>query len=97
MDTPIACSLPPDALRERRAHIDRIARQALRSRRHIAGGARLTFAAGPEIADSLRELIAAEADCCAFLQMNLHAAGSELVLDVTGPEEAQPIIAEIFA
>ena len=97
MDTPIACSLPPDALRERRAHIDRIARQALRSRRPIEGGVRLTFTAGPETDHSLRDLIAAEADCCAFLRMELARSGDELTLDLTGPSDAQPVIAEFFA
>ena len=97
MDRPIACSLPPADLAERRALIDRIARDTLLAREAIEGGARLRFAAGPGTELSLRNLIAAEAECCSFLRMELSHDGDELKLDVTGPEEAQPIIAEMFA
>jgi hypothetical protein len=41
--------------------------------------------------------VAAEAACCAFLTMTLTRAGDQLVLDVAGPPEARPIIAELFA
>jgi MerR family copper efflux transcriptional regulator len=95
MDTPIACSLPPAEFASRRASIDQIARSALMSRERIEDGARLAFAAEAE--DALRELIAAEAQCCPFLQMDLRRSGDALTLDVTGPEDAQPLIAELFA
>jgi hypothetical protein len=97
MDTPIACTLSPADYRERRSAIDRIARDALRSHTPIDGGARLTFTSGAGTEEALRELIAAEAECCSFLRMELARAGDELLLDVTGPEEAQPLIEEMFA
>jgi hypothetical protein len=41
--------------------------------------------------------VAAERECCPFLTMDLRTAGDELVLEVTGPEAAAPIIAELLA
>jgi MerR family transcriptional regulator, copper efflux regulator len=95
MDTPLACSLPPTDFARRRASIDQIARAALLARGPIENGARLTFA--DEAEDALRELIAAEAECCPFLHMELRRDGDALALDVTGPEDAQSLIAQLFA
>jgi hypothetical protein len=75
-----------------------IARRALRSREAIDGGARLRFAAAGETESDLRAVIAAEAECCAFLSFDLRDDGGDgLLLDVTGPADAQPIIGELFA
>jgi hypothetical protein len=95
MDQPIACSLPSADYAERRAHIDDITRSALLAREPIESGARMTFAAEAEA--ELRELIAAEAECCSFLRMELSRSGEALALEVTGPKDAQPIIEELFA
>jgi len=84
-------------LRERRAVIDQIAGAALRSRERIPGGARLMFTGSDDTELALRDLIAAEADCCPFLRFDLERGDDELRLDVTGPEEAQPMLAELFA
>jgi len=97
MERSFACSLPPAGLRERRAVIDEIARAALRSRDPITGGARLTFTGGDDTERTLRDLIAAEAECCPFLRFDLERGGDEVRLDVTGPAEAQPMLAEMFA
>jgi hypothetical protein len=42
-------------------------------------------------------VIAAEASCCAFLRMDLQRSGDGLVLDVAGPQDPRPVIAELFA
>jgi hypothetical protein len=97
MDQPIACSLPAADFQLRKQDAAQIAREALRSREPLAGGTRLTFAASGDTERNLRELIAAEADCCSFLRFELDRDGETLLLDVTGPDDAQPIIAELFA
>lgn len=97
MDQPIACTLQPDQLADRKDQLSELARRALRSRAPIADGERLVFAPGAETEERLREAIAAEAACCSFLRMELHAAADALVLDVTGPPEAEPLIAALFA
>lgn len=93
----ISCTLDAAALQRRLAHSSLVAAGALRSRRPIAGGTRLTFTDSPATRRTLADLLAAEAECCAFLTMQLTRSGGELRLDVTGPEAAQPIIEELFA
>lgn len=94
---PISCSLTGAEYRERLADLGELARDALRERRPIDGGARLTFDDSAEVRERLEALVAAEAECCPFLAMRLHAADGRLVLDVTGPDAAAPILAELLA
>ena len=55
------------------------------------------FADTAEIERELRAVIAAESSCCAFLRMDLARRDEGLVLDIAGPQDARPIIAELFA
>jgi hypothetical protein len=97
MDQPIACTLSAREYRGRTDELAALAVRALRSREPTAGGERLTFADGPEIEAELRVAIAAEASCCAFLHMELRRRGEDLILEIAGPQEARPVIAELFA
>ena len=97
MDQPIACTLHPGELAGRTAQLAELAREALRSRTPIPGGERLVFAPGAGTEERLRDAVAAEAACCSFLTMDLQRLDHGLVLDIAGPEEARPIIAEMFA
>ena len=92
--TTIACSLTGPDQRRRTDEIRDLARDALRDRRPIANGVRLTFDTSAR--ERLETLVAAESECCPFLAIDLRAADDRLVLDVTGPEAAAPIIAELF-
>jgi len=92
--TTIACSLTGPDYRRRTDDIRELAREALRDRRPIDGGVRLTF--DTTARERLEAVVAAESECCPFLTMDLRAADGRLVLDVTGPEAAAPIIAELF-
>jgi hypothetical protein len=94
---PIACTLSAAEFTGRKAETAEIARDALRSRRPIEHGSLLTFAADADTERQLRDIVAAEAQCCAFLRMDLRRAGEALELEVTGPDEARPIIEELFA
>jgi hypothetical protein len=97
MDQPIACTLTAADYAARTDDTTELARRALRSRHPIPDGTRLTFEASADTERELREIVAAEARCCAFLRMDLRPAGDALILDITGPAEAEPIIAELFA
>jgi hypothetical protein len=45
-----------------------------------------------------RELIAAESSCCSFLTFILERVdGGELVRDISGPDDARPVIDLVFA
>jgi hypothetical protein len=97
MNQPIACTLRPAEYSDRTAELAELADGALRSRTPITGGERLTFAPGATTEERLRAAVAAEASCCSFLHMDLRSEPEALVLDITGPVEAKPIIAELFA
>jgi hypothetical protein len=96
MDQPIACTLSSDDYRTRVADLAALADRALRAREPTLGGARLTFAGDERTEHELRAAIAAEATCCAFLRFGLERRGDVLVLDVSGPPEARPVIAALF-
>jgi len=97
VDEPIACTLNAADYTERTQGTAELARRALRSRQPILDGTRLTFEASADTERQLREIVAAEARCCAFLRMDLQLGADALTLDITGPAEAAPIIAELFA
>ena len=94
---PIACTLTRGQYAVRTDDLDALAARALRSRRPTDAGERLLFTDTPEIEGELRAVIAAEASCCAFLQMELERVEAGLELDITGPADARPVIAELFA
>lgn len=93
----IACTLTPGQYQARTGRLAALAARALRTREHTDDGERLTFDGADEIERELREVIAAEASCCAFLRMDLRRSGDRLVLDVAAPEDARPIVQALFA
>ena len=97
MDQPIACTLAPDEFRDRTSDLAAIAARSLRARAPIPGGERLTFTGDDATDQELRAVVAAESRCCAFLEFDLRRDSEHLVLDVLGPEDARPLIAELFA
>ena len=96
MEQPIACTLSPGQYRNRTGELTALAARALRSREHSVDGERLIFLDSPENERELRAVIAAESSCCAFLRMALERTDDGLVLDIAGPPDARPIIAELF-
>jgi hypothetical protein len=97
MEQPIACTLSPDQYKDRTNELAGLTARALRSREPTADGERLTFTDSADTERELRAIIAAEASCCAFLRMDLQRVDDGLVLDIAGPQDARPIIAELFA
>jgi hypothetical protein len=96
MEHPIACTLSPAGYRQRTDELTALAGRALRSREQTTGGHRLVFSNTAGVERDLRAAIAAEAHCCAFLELDLTRTPDGLVLDITGPREAQSVIAELF-
>ena len=96
-DLPIACTLTPDAMTNRLAFIDALSADALLARETTQTGLRVRLRDTPEIEQRVRELIAAESSCCAFLAFELKHAEGELLLEVTGPADARPVIDLFFA
>jgi hypothetical protein len=97
LDRPIACSLSSTDYAERIDQLAALRRDALLDRSPIEDGERLVFVDAPGIETSLRAAIDAEAACCSYLTLTLERDGHRLLLDITGPEMARPIIKELFA
>jgi len=97
MEPPIACTLSPGRYTGRTAELEALAARALRSREPTPEGERLVFADTEAIERELRAVIAAESSCCPFLRLELARGDAGLVLDIAGPRDARPVIAELFA
>jgi hypothetical protein len=86
----VVCSLEAGDLEERLAKIGAIGAEALLSRSAENGRHLLRFRADPEIRRQLEEIVAAEAQCCAFLDLSLQEEDGRLVLSIAAPEPGQP-------
>jgi hypothetical protein len=89
-ELPVVCSLEAADLEARLAEIADLGAEALlggamRDGRHL-----LRFRSTPGVRRRLEEIVAAEAECCAFLDLALGERGGELVLTIAAPEAGQP-------
>jgi hypothetical protein len=96
-ELPIACTLSPDGMTARLALIDALAADGLLDRTPTASGLRVRLRDTTDVERRTRELVAAESACCAFLDLTLSRDGGDLVLDITGPQNARPVIDMFFA
>jgi hypothetical protein len=93
-DTPIACTLSAAEQARRFAASDAIAGRWMLDATTTDSGVSMRFRAGAE--HGLRELIAAESECCPFLEFELNRDGPDLRLTVEGPAMARTIIYDLF-
>lgn len=96
-DQSIACTLTSEQKRERMSLIAGLAAEALVGHEPIDGGMRARFRNAPGIEQRVRDLAAAEAQCCASLRFEVHHHASAVLLDITGSPQAQPVIRAMFA
>ena len=96
-DLPIACTLPADGMEARLALIETLAADGLLDRTQTASGLRVRLRDTPDIERRTRELVVAETACCAFLNFTVGHEDGALVLDISGPDEARPVIDLFFA
>ena len=96
-DQPIACILTPDDMTARVALIEALTADGLLERTATATGIRVRLLDRADIERRTQELVAAESQCCAFLDFDLRRENGALVLDISGPEDARPVIEMFFA
>lgn len=96
-DLPIACTLTAEEMPKRFAEMQAVGRRALLASSLTPSEAVLRFAPGETVRARLTAIIAAEARCCAFLAMTLTERDDAVVLTITGPDGAQPVLAELVA
>lgn len=86
----LVCTLAPDRIGERLSDWQAILSHRT-ARESIPQGMRVRFSRDVDVV-GLSELIVAEQDCCQFFTFGLQVDATEVVLDVTGEDHAQPVI-----
>ena len=92
---PIACTLGPGDRRQRLAWIAELNRDALCGQRR--DGLRLELTYAPAALDRVREMVALEQACCAFLAFDLRQQADSVRLVIEAPEEARDALDAVFA
>jgi hypothetical protein len=96
-DLPIACSLTAAELPARLAEMAAIGRRALQSVEIDDSTATLRFRANPQTRARLAAIVAAEAQCCAFLDMRLSDEPKAVALTIVAPAGAAPVLHDLVA
>lgn len=91
-DTPIACTLSATELRGRLAEMRAIGEEALIA---ASDDGVMRFRASAAIRERLEAVVAEEARCCPFLDLDLRDHAGELVLTIRAPDEAETMPAEL--
>lgn len=94
---PIACSLGANDLKQRLATITEIGAESLLSREVEGGRHLLRFRSDAATRRQLKEIVAAEAECCSFLDLALEERSGDLVLSVRAPKDGQAVADELAA
>jgi len=96
-EVPIACTLGATELRQRLAEMRDIGRVALLGVDRRRGLAVLRFRPDADRRRRLAAIVAAEADCCAFLEMTLGEDGDAVALSISAPVGAEPVLDDLIA
>ena len=98
MELPIACTLNHAEMRERRSIILDAFRGAALDVTSLPLGYAYHFAPTSEVLARIVNLVDLERQCCPFLTFKIivGAGNQAICLEVTGPPEAKPVIADFF-
>jgi MerR family copper efflux transcriptional regulator len=91
-ELPIVCSLDAARLQAREAELACLGRSLISVSPTGETPVSLRFTADQETRDRLDRIVAAEAECCPFLDMRVRE-GETLELTIDGPEDGAPVIA----
>jgi hypothetical protein len=97
-DLPIACTLTPDALRERRDGL--LANLWGRAEAHerLDDGLRLWFAPTFDTLTAITVAVDAERQCCQFLRFSIivEPGGGPIILELTGPPGTREFVSALL-
>ena len=98
MEPPIACTLTDAEMRERRRTILDTFRGAALEVTSLPLGYAYRFEPTSEVLARLVHLVDLERQCCPFLTFTIiiEAGNQPISLEITGPPEAKPMIADFF-
>ncbi len=88
-ELPVVCSLEAGDLRARLAEIGEVGAESLIERRTTGGRHLLRFRADARTRERIERIVAAEKECCAFLDLSLARGCCDLILTVGAPEGGQ--------
>jgi hypothetical protein len=74
-----------------------VGQSALLGAEATSGHATLRFKAGGATGERLAAIVAAEAECCAFLDIDLREEAEVIELAITAPAGAEPVLDELVA
>ncbi len=93
---PNACTLASTKLVQRIADWREVSSRAI-SRRVEDEKIVATYPPDPQLLQQLRHLIAAEAECCAFLNFTIHEQEAQTVVELAFPPEARSLVEQVIA
>ncbi len=96
-DLPIACSLAAAELPARLAEMTALGREALLDVRAGERSARLRFAGSAAVRARVNAIVAAEAQCCAFLAMAVVEQADAVTLSIDAPAGAEAVLRDLVA
>lgn len=88
-ELPVVCSLGPSDLEQRLAAIGELGAESLIEHRQEGGRHLLRFRSNARTRERLQDIVRAERECCAFLELELAESRRELTLSVAAPEAGQ--------
>ena len=97
-DLPVACSLMPAELRDRRRDVLSKIRGAVSEVTELKDGFRYQFRPDGELIPELANLIQLEHQCCPFLtfRLTVEPGDGSVLLEMTGPDRTKEFLAEVF-
>jgi hypothetical protein len=95
--TPVACSLTSAGLVAQASRWVRLAVHAMTERTETADGLRICFRPEQGVEDELRELAAAENDCCRWAAWTVKTTGHDVVLEVRSRGKGIAVLHGMFA
>jgi hypothetical protein len=97
-DVPIACTLSPDDLRERREGLLADLLRRADHRELTAEGLRVRFPAESEVLAAIVRIVDAERQCCRFLRFGITVEpdGGPISLELSGPDGTREFIASLL-
>ena len=94
-ELPLACSLRGAELRDRLGQMAAVGEAGLLAFEADSTSATLRFR--PEVREGLDAIVAAEAECCPFLSLDLADEPGAVRLTISAPADAAPVLQELVA
>jgi hypothetical protein len=95
-EIPVACTLSPAQMKGRGEEIRALGRAALLSVECAERRATLRFRPGPEVRERVGAIVAAEGECCAFLDFTVSSGEEDTtVVTIEAPEGGEAVVREL--